>query len=274
MNTHLYIPQVQVRENSLLIWDKPEYPPRHQRNIKGFKTAYSGQVKKGTEKRIRKAIDIFLQLNPTRTIWNPVVQCHHPFRLGFMTLTISEDKRMIDAKEGYQLLKPFIEWTKTKGVKNYIWKAELQKRDQLHYHLTIDEFVHWEDIRHKWNQLQRKAGLLDSFARKFKHFNPNSTDIHAVKNIQNIELYLAKYIAKSEQNEKALNGKIWDCSDGLNRKRFSDELDSQTESNIRKAVEGGKLEQIRLAHCTLIAGKTAKTVLSKPIQNLYAQWKV
>lgn len=270
----VFIPHIQVRNNCLVLFDQPSPPYNHRRNIEGFKKAYSGKVAAGTEKRIRKAIDIFLQTTPTRRIWNPVIEIFHDFRLGFLTLTIAETRRNIDAKEGHQkLLRPFLDWAKTKGVKNYIWKAELQERGQLHYHLTIDEFIHYMDIQKKWNYLQKAAGLLDDYARRNGHFNPNSTDIHSVRNVQNFDVYLAKYIAKASQNQAKLNGKVWDCSQGLKKPRFTDELDSETEWRIRDAIESKKAEKVATDRCTIVKFPEPIKILSSPLQAGYNQWK-
>ena len=266
-------PFVQVRENCLLLYDRPAIPFSHKRNTSGFSKAYSGQVAEGTQQRIRKTIDIFLQLTPERMIWNPVVNCSHPFRLGFVTLTISDTGRMLTAKEGHsELLAPWLRTMRRRGIGNYIWKAELQERGQLHYHVTVDEFLHWQVIRNEWNKLQKKAGLLDGFARKQGHFNPNSTDVHAVRNIKNFEAYLAKYLAKSDQNQDATKGKVWDCSKELKRERFSGGIDYETNINIANAIaKGAKVK--RLEHCSILVYKNHKSLISPALSTSYDDWK-
>lgn len=267
-----YISNLQVRNNCIVIYDRPAQELAWVRNIEGFAKAYSGQVQTGTQKRIRKAIDILLQTNPERTIWNPVSQCHHPYRLGFMTLTVA-DQRNISAREGYQkLLKEFLRWVSRKGVTDYIWKAELQSRGQLHYHLTINQFIHYQEIQKAWNGLQRRAGLLDAYAKREGHFNPNSTDIHSVRNIKDFDAYLSKYIAKAEQNQEKLNGKVWDCSSSLKKDRFSVELDSLSDLMIRRGIEAKKLAKIPLEQCTIIRGKNFQSYLSPATRAAYASW--
>lgn len=269
----LYIPQVQVRENALLIWQKPEFPSYHKRDTEGFKLAYSGQVKTGTEKRIRKTIDIFLQQTKTRVIFNPVIEVFHPFRLGFITLTVSSEKN-VDGKFAYtNLLRPWLDYaTKTAKVSNYIWKAELQERGQIHYHVTVDQFIRFDHIRDKWNTLQKKSGILNDFARRYGHFHPNSTDVHAVKNVRNFEAYLAKYIAKNTQNESKISGKIWDCSVGLKKARFSDELDTETENNIYRERDANRCKITKLENCTIVSSLAAKSLLSSSLSARYQQW--
>lgn len=268
-----YITHIQVRNNCLVLYGQPELPPNHARNTEGFKKAYSGQMASGTQKRIRKALDIFLQLTPEKTIWNPVIQYFHPFRLGFTTLTIHDEKQISGKEAHAKLLKPWLRWAGTQGVRNYIWKAELQERGVLHYHVTVDSFLHMDSIRYKWNGLQKREGLLDNFARKHCHFNPNSTDVHSVKTVKDLEAYLAKYIAKSEQNQKSIGGKVWDCSVRLKDTRFSWELDSATEKNILKAIKSNEADRIKLDNCEIIRFKNPESLLSDNLKGLYSSWK-
>lgn len=268
-----FIPHVQVRNNGILVYERPAVPNPRQYNTTGLKNTYSGKVSTGAQKRIRKAIDILLQTTPQRTIWNPVSEVFHPFRLSFITLTISEQKKNLTAREGYNLLlKDWLRWANRKGVKSFIWKAELQERGQLHYHVTTNQFLHYMDIQKEWNKLQKSNSLLDGYAKKYGHFNPNSTDVHSVKNIKNFEAYLSKYLAKCDQNEKATDGKIWDCSSDLKRDRFSEVMDYETNDLLRAALHGG-FEKVTMEHCQIIKTPNPEKLLSPTILQQYQKWK-
>lgn len=202
------------------------------------KKPYSGDVTIGSKKRIKKAIDILLQVVPERIIFNPVLKIHHPFKVGFVTLTIPDNLVFVSGANAHKmLLRPFLDWlTKTKGCNTYIWKAERQgmlnfqgdmkgSQGQLHYHVTIPIFIHYIEIRDKWNSLLLKHNLqgYDGTGKKF--FNPNSTDVHSVKNVQDLEAYLIKYIAKKKQSHIKIGGKYVELPKALNGKTYiPDEL--------------------------------------------------
>lgn len=257
-NPNAYIPFVQVRHNCLLVYDVPivrECRASMMENM-GGKRAYSGEMTEHGRRRILKSVDLLLQKSPTRRIYNPVRGGEHDFRINFVTLTIA-DERNRTAREGYDTcLKPFLRTARRKwGVEDYIWKAELQNRGQLHYHLTTNKFIHLDEIRTTWNSLQKKAGYLDSYARKHRHFNPNSTDVHAVWKVRNLGAYLGKYIAKNvSKNEETakLNGKIWDCSNTLKIDRFSTELTQDMREELEDAAQHGQAKITHLEHCTII----------------------
>jgi hypothetical protein len=210
---------------------------------------YGGGMTTGARKRLAKAITIMTQAVKPKWVYSPITCKYHYHTFSFITLTIASNTN-ITARQAYDaLLSPFLDWLrKTMQVKTYIWKAELQKRGQIHYHITTPAWIHHREIRDKWNALQRTAGLLTDFAAKHGHFNPNSTDIHNTRNIRKMDQYLVKELAKSfaAVNVEAINdvnnmvargelspalaeekvkeieeqkittiGKIWDCSNDL-----------------------------------------------------------
>jgi hypothetical protein len=185
----------------------------HIQNLRAM-AKYTGMVTDSSQKLIRKSLDKFLQLSKRKKVFNPITKKLQSFKLTFCTLTLSEADRIVDAKEAYEkLLKPMLRWFKEKQeVDLYLWKAELQERGQIHYHITLNHWVHYSDIRDAWNNLQNRAGLLESFYSKFGHKNPNSTDIHSVYKVRNIQAYLLKYLSKKEEDGGHINGKTWDCS--------------------------------------------------------------
>lgn len=191
---------LQVRHRSILLYNLPTKQLSYQRNILNYKT-YSGTATNHAAKRIRKAVDLLCQLSPPVCIYNPVTQRHIMHTLSFVTLTISSKEQHLTAAEGYKLaLAPWLLRMRRKAKLNtYIWKAEFQKNGQLHYHVTTPSFIHYSLIRDEWNNVLRKAGLLSQWKGKDGK-QPNSTDVHAVYKVKNIQAYLSKYLAKGNKD--------------------------------------------------------------------------
>lgn len=230
MDGNVYRSMIQVREGALLSYAKYvgplSYVRKNRINIDVKRDTYQGLVTASVKKSLATAIDVFLQLSPERLLFNKITQTYHTYRLGFMTLTISDTKIRCNSEVQKRCLRPFLMWLRRQGVTAYIWKAELQRRGQIHYHVTINSFVHYSDIRNKWNSLQRKAGYLNHYAKVYGHFNPNSTDIHSVAKIKNISAYMTKYLIKEvskAESGKRIKGRVWDCSMNLKGGRFSEE---------------------------------------------------
>lgn len=257
---------------------------RHGRSIQALLTQnmietpkYSGKLCPGAKKRLTKAIEFMVMQSEKRSkekIYNPVTHRLQPFRIGFLTLTIYSTNRNITGKEAHKTcLEPFLKFLRqTTGVKSYIWKAELQKRGQIHYHLTIDAFVHWKKIQDKWNQLQKRAGYLDAYYHKYGHWQPNSIKIHSTKKIRNIGVYLTKEIAKTFQNEKSLGGKVWDCSKNLKALKYFVVHESLDYSFINQMVKEKKMTCIETDHCYIYqTAPPAYEFLSEENKQLYKQ---
>lgn len=192
--------------------------------ISDKRSTYSGQITKGSKKRMTKAVSLLVQSSKTRRIYNHATHRYQLFKLSFITLTVSSTSIMLAGKEAHEkLLEPFLLYLRRKHqVVNYVWKAELQERGQIHYHIMIDKFVLYTDIRDKWNNLQDQYGLLDDYRAKHGSKTPNSTDVHSIKKVKNIEAYLVKYISKDvgKKDGDSIGGKVWDCNMSLKKAKY------------------------------------------------------
>lgn len=212
---------------------------------------YSGKMCPGSKKRLIKAIENLVSTtNEKRTfILNPLTGKQMPFQLAFTTLTIHNPDRNVSQKEAYKnLLAPFLQWLRrSHNTYLYIWKAELQERGQLHYHLLLGNYVPHTEIRRKWNDLQKRGGYLDAYYNEKGHFDAPSTEIKNTIEREDIAGYLIKEISKSLQNVDTVGGKVWDCSMNLkeigyyevNADKYAGVLQHLTNAgNMRVAFEG------------------------------------
>lgn len=265
------IPIVQVRRNCLVYYEVPAVRHPAKNLVPIVKKAYSGRMSAGAAKRINKSVDILLQKSPEKLIYNTVTGQYQPFTLNFVTLTIS-CSRCIGLEEGYKnLLKPYLRKLRATGPVSYIWKAEYQKRGQLHYHITTNTFIPWQKIRNDWNNLQRKNRYLDEYAKKHKHYDANSIDVHAVYKIRDIGAYLSKYLAKGIKPEevpgelsgmKMETGKVWDCSKDLKIKRFDFIPTSQQECFLLDLFSSNSKSVINMDHCSIFKIKNPESFLT------------
>lgn len=224
----------------------------------------------------------------------------------FVTLTLPAEQQHED-KELYKLaLNPFIKSLIRKyNVKHYLWRAERQKNGNLHYHLIVDSYIYWKDLRTQWNNLLEPLGYISEYQKNQKEFhkqgftvrveklsswslenqykayqkgvlddwqNPNSTDIHSLKNVKNVEEYVAKYSTKDDLvdslvklNEQfvlgnveaaeyqymkerlmaeieatKINGRVWGCSDSLRKLKDFKYLESSELYRLLAYVENSK----------------------------------
>lgn len=198
---------------------------------------YKGFVTPQLKKRMQKAITILLQSTPYKYSTHPVSGRTVAHKLSFITLTTPTHQNSTSAKWCHKnLLEPTLRILRQRyNMKSYIWKVELQQNGQIHYHLTTEIMINHTALRNIWNNLLRRHDMLKEFKAQYGHDNPNSTDIHAVHKINNLEAYLVKYITKEYQNETKLDAKIWDCSKNIKTADyFKAPLDFTTHQIIRK----------------------------------------
>ena len=276
-----FVDTLQVRNGSCLIYK--DYPMRSckkvrsilTQNFKGRKT-YSGDITDSTAKRIRRTVSVFCQRTKKQVVFNPITGRKQIFQFGFLTITVP-DLTTNDQSYYYKnLLKPLLRYlTGRFGKFEYIWKAEVQSRGSIHYHVTLNHFIPFNYILSKWNELLDKNGLMEDFKLKYGHSNPNSIDLHSVRNVTNLEAYLIKYIAKKDKNGYSFKGKVWGCSESLQgAKYFSEWLSSEAKDKIKSIADKGGVIIKHLEQCTIIhfiKGYSLKDV-SNSIYNSYLDW--
>jgi len=155
-----------------------------------------------------------------------------------MTLTIPEDCKLDDETIHYKIFKPFIRVLRDKfNLAEYLWKAETQENGNLHYHLTINVWVHWFVINREWNKQLLKQGYI------FKSVNHEraSTEIHSTKNVKNMAAYLCGYVAKKDEWKKKTPKEIIDRAEALKEKNEIDRNFMIESAQWRKRIPNIKL---------------------------------
>ncbi|MEY2830892.1 MAG: hypothetical protein RLZZ574_150 [Cyanobacteriota bacterium] len=135
----------------------------------------------------------------------------------FITLTLSSTQIHCDLILKRELLNHFIiDCSRNYGLVDYIWKAEIQKNGNLHFHLLTPNFIPHEELRANWNKIQDKLGYVQRSLNFKENKNPNSTDIHSLKKIKDVIAYTGKYMSK-DGTGRPICGKSWGCSDRIQK---------------------------------------------------------
>lgn len=159
------------------------------------------------------------------TTWTTAVQLYYLFQkipinklynhITFVTLTLSDKQKDSDLKLKREMLGYFITQLKRKhDVTIYLWIIEKQKNNNSHFHILINQPVPYKLINKYWNDIQKDHDYLINYEKLHPGKQPNSTDIHGLKKINYIELYICKYILKTIAVTE-LKGRLYGCSDNL-----------------------------------------------------------
>jgi uncharacterized membrane protein (UPF0136 family) len=205
---------------------------KYQHLLNSGRTA-NGQVSKIAKKKIGKAVDYALAVASKKTVTNRITGRKLTFKVSFVTLTLPSVQVHPDRKIINKCLNQWlVEARKYYYVKNYVWRAEKQKNGNIHFHILIDKYIDYQELRDGWNRIVNKLGYVDRYREEqikwhekgFKvrtellptwsrkkqlsayergaktHWNsPNSTDVHALRKIVNLKAYISKYMTKNEE---------------------------------------------------------------------------
>lgn len=190
-----------------------------------------GVLSRNAKKRLQNATNWLMYLSTPRRVAFDKHRIIPNFRVSLVTLTLPSKQRHSHAEIKEKCLNYFLVMCRRKyGLKNYIWKAELQKNGNIHFHLIIDQPIHFMQLRATWNQAISVLGYIDDYCNNFKNLNyeqykrragfkagtseetirgayafgrktswksPNSTDVQKVKNVRKLAAYLSKYVQKN-----------------------------------------------------------------------------
>lgn len=201
-----------------------------------------------TQRKLKRAIKYIDLVTKNKIAMTKEGKHFCNFKMSFVTLTLSSTQVHSDNEIKSKLINQFLVEAKTKWkVEYHIWRLEKQKNGNCHFHFIFDKFIPHAELREVWNRIQNKLGYVDRYQEKMKavSFNeykelfdgnpkytlemiknawkkgkstnwkyPNSTDVHSLMFINNIDAYLIKYMSKDEQN-KGIEGRLWGCSQNL-----------------------------------------------------------
>lgn len=263
------IPVIQVRSNRVCIYDQYLSPPPNRRlnaislsNLE--KEKYTGEMTATAKKNLEKAL-----INWSDTI-RAITSKEYGFgaskrvKMVMLTLTLQSQQKHTDAYIKRHILSRYLIVLKRKfNMQNYVWKAEFQENDNIHFHIITDVFIPHSEARSTWNIICGQHGYLDSFKDKFGHENANSTDIHIVKDMEKGFSYLLKYMSKN-QCCRLEGGKVWGCSEAVEAlKSPVINFDIKGTDFVRDIENNKEFRVVKLDNAKIIYGDVYKLLKTK-----------
>jgi hypothetical protein len=222
-----------------------------------------GVMSDQAKRKINKAIEYLVTTSHEKKVLNRLTDKIVTMRVSFLTLTLPSKQIHPDKEIINTCLNSFFnEVRKYHSVHNYIWRAELQKNGNIHFHILTDQFIPWWDARNRWNRIVNKLGYVDRFESKHGHHTPNSIDIHSIRKIQNITKYMSKYMSKDhnqeypddmpEEEKRKQDGRIWGCNHELSQARGLNLIvDSEIDSEMKKVLTSKNVRKFESTYFTV-----------------------
>ena len=219
-------------------------------------TEHEGRLSIKARKRLEIALQWMLYVSKPKRITAADTGKQFTFKINFITLTLPATQQHTDEEIKQVCLKNFIDrLSKSHNLKHYIWRAEAQANGNIHFHLTTDIYVHYNEVRRIWNESVELLGYVSEYEKKWNNRNPNSTDIHSVKHVKKLVMYLSKYMAKNRSfpcigELRLIKGEVVEVLYGTDK--YRQEEANRKEGKVIGHVLGGKVRNItgRLWYCS------------------------
>lgn len=212
------------------VYDNPRVFVKHEslENLK--KNIHRNFMSDKATSKCKRAINYLLLQSANKRILGHLNWRDFKFKLSFITLDLPASQMHTDNQLKRDLLNPFlINAARHWDVNLYVWRAERQKNGNLHFHIVLDKWCPWEEVRGLWNHLLNSLGYIEAYRNNqiawhsngfrprpelFAHWplkqqlkayqygiktnwsDPNSTDIHSIKLVNNVSAYVTKYMTK------------------------------------------------------------------------------
>lgn len=240
-------------------------PTRVKKSICSNKRTQN-ELSKKAQKRLRNSSNFLIYLSKKRDVTINGNFTFKKFSNAFITLKLPSKQMHTHAEIIKGPLNLFLtKLRKNHNLKNYVWKAEIQKNGNIHFHLLIDRCIHFMVIRQYWNSALKHLGYITAYrnVRKNMDFSeyrywrkvegchdeksiqkgweygnktnwnsPNSTDVKLIRNPQIVSAYISKYLSKNEAEENETGIKA-DSRNELNGRLW---FQSQSLSRLKKIV--------------------------------------
>lgn len=204
------------------VFVQPEYVNSRPRSRKNSQKSLAnllcnktnGQLSNKAKQKLQHACNWLIYSSLRKKGFSKELNKKFIYKVSFITLTIPpQENTPVTHRALKKILNSWLTYQKIYfKLNNYVWKVEKHKDGRLHIHILTDTFLWHVQIRKSWNRLLQKNGLLEFHFQKFGDYNPNSTDVHAVKKVKNMSAYIAKYMSKDNEHDEGFNGRIWACS--------------------------------------------------------------
>ena len=196
--------RVSVRANRFSIYSH-YYGDRNTSGIYSLQGNQARLRQNGLSKKagrnLKDAVDTLLTFASWKTVFVKESNTHFRYKVNFITLTLPSLQIHSDEEIVSKVLSPFLKaWSRRTKNLLYIWKAEIQDNGNIHFHITSNKFYHWRKLRTHWNNFVNRLNYVDNSTSN----DPNSTDVHSVKNIKNLSAYLSSYLLKKDNYSRVL----------------------------------------------------------------------
>lgn len=147
----------------------------------GYKN--KNQISKATKSKIVNACGWLYSLSQNKIYKSKDGSTNINYKCAMITLTLSDTQKHDDKIITSEMLSLFLQNMRDKyKFSNYVWRAEVQKNGNIHYHIITDSQVNYYVIRYVWNRIQNRFGYIDSYKEKYSNMSYDSYKKEYLKN--------------------------------------------------------------------------------------------
>jgi len=140
-------------------------------------------LSKASKRKLFDSFNYLYNLSKPRAVSMQNGKSIFNFRASFITLTLPSPQVHSDVYiKNNHINQLLVELKKHYNLNNFIWKAELQRNDNIHFHLCTDVYIDFQALRRRWNRIIEKDGYISEYRKKMSAMSPSEYHKQRVNN--------------------------------------------------------------------------------------------
>jgi len=235
-------PVVKLYDDMIVVYNNPDSIKTRNYNENSLDNLRSKEEYKAvvSSTRKRKIKEIICAWHNCCIVYNRCMPKASQFdrrKIAMLTLTLPAAQVHDDREIKRKIFQPFLqELRRLYGLELYLWRAEPQVNGNIHFHVLLDIYIPYLQLKVLWDKFLNVLGYVSRFKQKNPNKNNPSVNIVGTRTKNNSYRYLFDYACK-ENGKRKLKGAVWGCSDKLrNLSVYKMEVDASLNALIDYAI--------------------------------------
>ena len=125
------------------------------------------ELSRNSKNQLLQSMSCLVAYSKPRTIFRKNRKPIYNYRASFVTLTLPSPQIESDVEIKQCLNLFFTDLRRVYKLTNYVWRSEIQKNGNIHFHIGIDKYIDFNVLKNYWLKSLRNTTQVRRYTQKF-----------------------------------------------------------------------------------------------------------
>lgn len=125
------------------------------------------ELSRNSKNQLLQSMSCLVAYSKPRTIFRKNRNPIYNYRASFITLTLPSPQIESDIEIKQCLNLFFTDLRRVYKLNNYVWRSEIQKNGNIHFHIGIDKYIDFKVLKNYWLKALRHTSQVRRYTQKF-----------------------------------------------------------------------------------------------------------